>query len=134
MIDSPLKTPIDLSSDSVSPNEPEPAVNALRNAPPPAWLGTLLKWIFPIAGVLFIALIAIPGFLEKWLWMRQLDYVGIFWTLFSVKVTMAGAGFVCALLFLAARRWLVLKLRRQPVPPGNPLKPDRKPLLLPATS
>jgi len=100
MIAKHLKIPIDSSPVRVSPDGPPPAQNTLRYAPPPGWLGTLLKWIFPIAALLFIALFAIPGFLQKWLWMRQLDYAGIFWTLFSVKVTLAGAGFLLALLFM----------------------------------
>ena len=60
----------------------------------------MLKWLFPVAALLFIALIAIPGFLQKWLWMRQLDYAGIFWTLFSVKVGLTCAAFAIAFLFL----------------------------------
>ena len=100
MSDNPMNTPRDLSTTRVSPNEPASAVMALRNASPPVWLGALLRWIFPIAGVLYIGLIVIPGFLQKWLWMRQLDYAGIFWTLFSVKVVMTGVGFIFAVLFL----------------------------------
>ena len=108
MIDSKVQTPIDISTVSVSPpaearppvNEAEPPVDEIRNAPPPVWLGKMLKWLFPVAAVLFIALIAIPGFLQKWLWMRQLDYAGIFWTLFSVKVGLTCTAFVFALLFL----------------------------------
>ena len=60
----------------------------------------MLKWLFPVAALLFIALIAIPGFLQKWLWMRQLDYAGIFWTLFSVKVGLTCMAFAFAFLFL----------------------------------
>jgi uncharacterized membrane protein (UPF0182 family) len=85
MSDSPFNTPNDVST---------------VGAPPPVWLVKLLKWLFPIAALLFIALIAIPSFLQKWLWMRQLDYAGIFWTLFSVKVVLTCAGFIFALLFL----------------------------------
>ena len=59
----------------------------------------MLKWLFPAAALL-VALIAIPGFLQKWLWMRQLDYAGIFWTLFSVKVGLTCAAFAFAFLFL----------------------------------
>jgi len=86
------------------------ALPALTYTPPPAWLVKMMNWIFPIAALLFIALIAIPGVLQKWLWMRQLDYGGIFWTLLSVKVALTCAGFIFTLLFLwgnlryAARR------------------------------
>ncbi len=100
MIDSPVKTPIDIAAVSVPPNDLPPAFRDLRSVPAPVWVVKLLKWLFPIAAVLFIALIAIPGLLQKWLWMRQLDYGGVFWTLFSVKVGLTCAGFIFALLFL----------------------------------
>jgi uncharacterized membrane protein (UPF0182 family) len=100
MIETPIKTPIDIAEVSVPPNNTPSAFSDSRNVPPPDWLVKLLKWLFPIAAVLFIGLIAIPGLLQKWLWMRQLDYVGIFWTLFSVKVGLTCAGFIFALLFL----------------------------------
>jgi len=100
MIDTPIKTPKDLSTGGVSPDDFQPSFNGFSGAPPPVWLVKLLKWLFPIAALLFIALIAIPGFLQKWLWMRELDYSGIFWTLFSVKVVLTCAGFIFALLFL----------------------------------
>jgi len=100
MIDSSVKTPIDISTVVVTPTDFRPDSNELKGAQPPAWLGNALKWLFPVAAILFIALIAIPGFLQKWLWMRQLDYAGIFWTLFSVKVGLVCAGFAFAVLFL----------------------------------
>ena len=33
----------------------------------------------------------------KWLWMRQLDYTGIFWTILSVQWAMFGSAFALAL-------------------------------------
>jgi hypothetical protein len=80
----------------VKPIEHRPPADAA----PPVWVGGVLKWIFPVAALLFIAMIAIPAFLQKWLWMRQLDYAGIFWTLVSVKVGLACVGFAYAFLFL----------------------------------
>jgi uncharacterized membrane protein (UPF0182 family) len=77
----------------------------LKGGPPPGWLAPLLKWICPVVALLFIALVAIPGFLQKWLWMRQLDYAGIFWTLFTVKLALTCAGFVFAVVFL----WLNMR-------------------------
>ena len=99
MIHSNVQTPIETSTVSVSPGA-RPPVNEIRIAPPPAWVGRMLKWLFPVAALLFIALIAIPGFLQKWLWMRELDYAGIFWTLFSVKVGLTCTAFAFAFLFL----------------------------------
>ena len=68
-----------------------------------------------VLAVLFIgALMVIPQLLQKWLWMRQLNYAGIFWTLLSVKWGMACVAFVGAFLFLwinirqAARNSLAL--------------------------
>jgi uncharacterized membrane protein (UPF0182 family) len=100
MIDSSVETPNKIPTMVIPPIEIRPAVKEVRGAAPPAWLGKMLKWIFPVAALLFIALIAIPGFLQKWLWMRQLDYAGIFWTLFSVKVGLTCTAFALAFLFL----------------------------------
>ncbi|MGC1888541.1 MAG: UPF0182 family protein, partial [Stellaceae bacterium] len=52
------------------------------------------------AVLLIIVLGIITGYLEKWLWMRQLDYAGIFWTLLSVQWAMFCSAFVFALLYL----------------------------------
>jgi len=69
-------------------------------AQPPAWLGTVLRWIIPVVFVLIAAFVLLPNFLQKWLWMRELNFVGIFWTLFSIKVGMTCVAFVVALVFL----------------------------------
>ena len=59
-----------------------------------------------VAAVLLIAvLVGIAGYLEKWLWMRQLDYTGIFWTLLSVQWVMFCSAFVFAFLYL----WINLR-------------------------
>ena len=51
--------------------------------------------------MLFVVVLqVIPDFLQKWLWMRQLNYPGIFWTLLSVKWGMTCVAFVGAFLFL----------------------------------
>ena len=60
----------------------------------------LVSLIIFAAILLIIVLIAIAGTLVKWLWMRQLDYAGIFWTLLSVRWTMFFASFVFAFLYL----------------------------------
>jgi hypothetical protein len=84
-------------------SKPEPPV---MGNPPPNWPRRFIKWVPPIAVLLFIALVLIPGFLQKWLWMRQLNYSGIFWTLFSVKLGMTCAALVGAFLFL----WINVRL------------------------
>src|SRR5271156_5293013 len=64
----------------------------------------LLPLMVAAAIVLVIVLAIITGYVEKWLWMRQLDYAGIFWTLLSVRWAMFCSAFVFAFLYL----WLNL--------------------------
>ena len=53
------------------------------------------------AVVVLIALMAIiPGWVQKWLWMRQVGYAGVFWTIWSVRWELFAAAFVVALLYL----------------------------------
>ena len=60
-----------------------------------------------IAAVVLIALLAvISGLLQKWLWMRELGYTGVFWTLLSVRCGLFCGAFVVALLYL----WINLRL------------------------
>jgi len=69
-----------------------------------------------IAAILFIVfLVGIAEYLEKWLWMRQLDYIGIFWALLSVQWVMFCSAFVFAFLYL----WINL---RQAAKNGAPLR------------
>ena len=53
-----------------------------------------------LAVLLVGALMVVPELLQKWLWMRQLNYEGIFWTLLSVKWGMTCAAFIGVFLFL----------------------------------
>ncbi len=66
-----------------------------------------LRWSSIIFGVVFLVFIlgGITGYIEKWLWMRQLDYSGIFWTLLSVRCAMFCAAFIFAFLYL----WIDLR-------------------------
>jgi uncharacterized membrane protein (UPF0182 family) len=61
-----------------------------------------------IAGAIaVIAILAfIAGWIQKWLWMRQVGYSGIFWTLLSVKWGLSCAAFVVVALYL----WINLRL------------------------
>jgi uncharacterized membrane protein (UPF0182 family) len=61
----------------------------------------LLRFLLPAAILFFIAFGMITGYLQKWLWMGQLHYTGIFWRLFSVQWTMFAAAFLVVFLFLA---------------------------------
>ena len=60
----------------------------------------LLSLMIAAAFLLIIVLGIITGYIEKWLWMRQLGYAGIFWTLLSVQWAMFCSAFVFAFLFL----------------------------------
>src|SRR5271166_1293840 len=65
----------------------------------------LLRLVIAAAVLFIIILGIITGDVEKWLWMRQLDYAGIFWTLLSVQWAMFCSAFVFAFLYL----WLNLR-------------------------
>jgi len=65
----------------------------------------LLRFLIVAAFLLFAVLAGIAGYLEKWLWMRQLDYIGIFWTLLSVQWAMLCSAFVVAFVYL----WINLR-------------------------
>ena len=55
----------------------------------------------------FIAILAfIARGLQKWLWMREVGYTGVFWTLLSVRWELFCAAFVVALLYL----WINLRI------------------------
>ena len=59
------------------------------------------------AAVLLVALLAlISGLIQKGLWMRQLGYSGVFWTLLSLRWELFCVAFVVALLYL----WINLRL------------------------
>lgn len=72
-----------------------------RHPPFRHWLRFLIGAAFLL--IIFLAIIA--GYVQKGLWMRQLDYSGIFWTLLSVRWAMFGAAFVFSFLYL----WINLK-------------------------
>ena len=61
--------------------------------------------VIATAFLLIAILVGVAGYLEKWLWMRQLDYTGIFWTLLSVQWAMFCSALVFAFLFL----WINLR-------------------------
>ena len=65
----------------------------------------LLRSLIVAAFLLIAVLVGVTGYLEKWLWMRQLDYTGIFWTVLSVQWVMFCSAFVFAFLFL----WINLR-------------------------
>lgn len=70
-----------------------------------AKLHFLLQLVIPAAILLTIAVGMVTGYLEKWLWMGQLHYTGIFWTLLSVQWAMFATAFVFVFLFI----WINLR-------------------------
>ena len=64
-----------------------------------------LQLIIGAAVLVIVILAGVAGYLEKWLWMRQLDYTGIFWTILSVQWAMFGSAFALAFLYL----WINLR-------------------------
>ena len=65
-----------------------------------------LKFIIVAAVVLIGLLGVISGLIQKELWMRQLGYTGVFWTLLSLRWGLFCAAFAVALLYL----WINLRL------------------------
>ena len=80
------------------PTVPQRRWLAGATAMPPA--RNLLTLIIVAAVLIIIVLAGIAGYVEKWLWMGQLDYAGIFWTLLSVQCGMFCVAFAFAFLFL----------------------------------
>jgi uncharacterized membrane protein (UPF0182 family) len=70
-----------------------------RGILPPA-LGFLLRWGFLALIAIVVVLSTVLGLVQKWLWMRQLDYAGIFWTLLSVKWGIFGVTLIVSVLYL----------------------------------
>ena len=75
---------------NIQPNEPRDATRG--NLPPKK--SHLLRWVLFAVIAFAVVLAVFLGLIQKWLWMRELDYVGIFWTLLSVKWGMFGAALV----------------------------------------
>jgi len=74
-------------------------------AGPLGGLGAMLRpgrlaWIGAIVFAAFLLVLALTGYIEKWLWMRQLDYVAIFWTVLSVQCALGLLTFVIVFGFL----------------------------------
>src|SRR5271155_2638748 len=60
----------------------------------------LVSLLIVSAVLLLLVLISVAGDIEKWLWMRQLDYAGIFWILLSIQWAMFSSAFAFAFLYL----------------------------------
>jgi len=68
--------------------------------------GRPLKFIFVVAVVLIVLLIVLSGWIREGLWMQQLGYSGVFWTLLALRCELYCAALVVAFLYL----WINLRL------------------------
>jgi uncharacterized membrane protein (UPF0182 family) len=80
-------------------HQPDQTHNTTGRLFPPT-IGFLLRWGILALFALGILVSVIFGLVQKWLWMRQLDYVGIFWTLLSVRWGLFGLAFFISALYL----------------------------------
>ena len=74
-----------------------------RGGTPPSTPGRrnrLFSIVWFAAIFIIVVLTVIAGMVQKWLWMRQLRYIGVFWTLLGVQWIMFGAAFLFAFIFL----------------------------------
>ena len=83
----------------------------------PPSIGILLRWGILALIAVAVVLSLVLGLVQKWLWMRQLDYVGIFWTLLSVQWGLFGLTLFISVLYL----WINLRFaaRNIDVSEGN---------------
>jgi uncharacterized membrane protein (UPF0182 family) len=87
----------------ITPLKTEPS-NRLHRVLSPS-IRFLARWGFFVLIGIGIVLSVVLGLVQKWLWMRQLDYAGIFWTLLSVKWGIFGVTLVVSVFYL----WLNLR-------------------------
>ena len=89
--------------EKITPHPNEPREVAWRPLPPA--IAFLLRWGFFALIAIVIVLSLVLGLVQKWLWMRQLDYVSIFWTLLSVQWGLFGVALFVSILYL----WINLR-------------------------
>jgi hypothetical protein len=90
--------------EKITSNPNEPLETAWKHLPPA--VAFLLRWgIFALIAIVIVVSLVL-GLVQKWLWMRQLDYEGIFWTLLSVKWGIFGVALLVSILYL----WINLRL------------------------
>ena len=91
------------SVEKITPLKTEPS-NRVRRVLPPS-IGFLVRWGFFILIGIGVVLSVVLGLVQKWLWMRQLDYAGIFWTLLSVKWGIFAVALIISVFYL----WINLR-------------------------
>jgi hypothetical protein len=87
--------------EKIAPQAKDPFETPRRILPPA--LSFLLRRGLLALIALGVVLSVVLGLVQKWLWMRQLDYVGIFWTLLSIKWGIFGVTLIISVLYLWIR-------------------------------
>jgi uncharacterized membrane protein (UPF0182 family) len=68
-----------------------------------------LKFIIGAIVPLIALVVVIPGWIQKWLWMRQLGYAGVFWTIWFVRWELFAAAFAVGFLYFGINLRLAQK-------------------------
>ena len=103
---------------TTQPNEPRDATRGNL----PSKTSPLLKRVLVAVIAFVVVLTVLASLIQKWLWMRELDYVGIFWTLLSVKWGMFGVALVFGILYL----WINLRFAAKNIDTSQEHIPLRK--------
>jgi hypothetical protein len=80
-----------------------PLTVEIQSAPAPR---QAFRQIHPLALIIggvaaLVAILAVfAGLIQKWLWLRQLGYAGVFWTILSMRWGLFGVAFVAALAYV----------------------------------
>jgi len=94
-------------STHLEPSRPLASVNPSANGSHHVFRGWRSMGLVAVGAISVIVIRSlIPNWIQKWLWMRQLGYTGVFWTLLSVRWGLFCAAFVVALLYV----WINLRL------------------------
>ncbi len=89
--------------EKITPQPNKPLETARRILPPA--ISFLLRWGLLALITLGVVLSVVLNLAQKWLWMQQLGYVGIFWTLLSIKWGIFGLVLFTSILYL----WINLR-------------------------
>jgi uncharacterized membrane protein (UPF0182 family) len=85
---------------SEEPEYNEPRMLPGRGNGPSFRLGRPIRLLLVAAIIILAILTVLSGLIQKGLWMGQLGYLGIFWTILSVRLELFAVAFVIAFLYL----------------------------------
>ena len=94
-------------STHLEPSRPLASVNPSANGSHDVFRGWRSMGLVAVGAISVIVILSLmPNWIQKWLWMRQFGYTGVFWTLLSLRCGLFCAAFVVALLYF----WINLRL------------------------